>query len=166
MGDVIVKLDEKDLILIAGLGIAYTVFKSDSTWNLPASASPFLNWIADATANNHLPSKLLARVLYQESRFRKDIINGDTKSSAGAVGIAQIVPRWHPDVNPLDPKESIFYAAKYLRKLYNRFGNWRDALAAYNWGQGNLSRFKSGEFKNMPRETMDYVMEIARDVGL
>jgi len=34
-----------------------------------------------------------------------------------------------------NPDTSIYYGAKYLRKLYDRYGNWLDAIAAYNAGR-------------------------------
>ena len=118
----------------------------------------------DASRHWGIPEDLLARVAYQESRFRDDIISGKTVSHANAQGIMQIVPRWHPDVDPLNPTDAIWYAAKYLSSLYNRFGNWKHALAAYNWGQGNLAKYLSGTYKNMPKETANYISQITKDV--
>ncbi len=110
----------------------------------------------------NLPLNLLARVAYQESHFRPDIINGETKSEKGAVGIMQIMPRWHPNVDPSDPHDSIQYAGKYLRQLYNKLGTWDLALAAYNWGIGNL---QNKGFDNAPLETRNYVSDILSDIG-
>ncbi len=31
----------------------------------------------------------------------------------------QIIPKWHPNVDPTNPNDAIGYAAGYLRKLYN-----------------------------------------------
>lgn len=135
-----------------------------STWMPPASADPYLKTINQATVNHKLPPRLLGRLLFQESRFRPDIITGKVKSSAGAIGIAQIIPKWHPNVNPYDANASIHYAGFYLAQLQKQFGNWRDALAAYNWGPGNLTKFKKGQLKTMPKETVNYVNEITRDV--
>lgn len=137
-------------------------------WALPSNASEYAPDIMAAEMTNGIPTNLLGRLLWQESRFRPDIINGQTISSAGAVGIAQIVPRWHPTVDPLNPVESIYYAAGYLRDLYDRFGQWELALAAYNWGQGNVSRAlrEKGEnwFSALPKETRNYVTEITGDI--
>ena len=137
-------------------------------WATPTTANPYLADIMAAERNNDLPPQLLARVLYQESRYRPEIINGKLMSSAGAVGIAQIVPRWHPNVDATNPQESIYYAADYLRRLFDRFGSWKRALAAYNWGQGNVSNAitRNGDkwLQVAPTETQNYVREILADV--
>lgn len=137
-------------------------------WTPPEAAQPYLSDIMAAEYQYDLPRYLLARLLYQESRYRTDIISGATQSSAGAVGIAQIVPRWHPTVNALDPVSSIYYAASYLARLENRFGDWKTALAAYNWGPTAVSNAikQYGEkwLKQAPVETQNYVKEIWGDV--
>lgn len=145
----------------------------DDAWALPASAAPYADAIRSAERRNDIPNGILGRLLWQESRFRPDIIEGRTVSSAGAIGIAQIVPRWHPTARPLDPFASIDYAANYLRRLKEQFGSWEAALAAYNWGPGNLRTAQrrygddlSAWLPNAPRETRNYVTEIGQDTGL
>lgn len=132
-------------------------------WKPPITAAPYLGEIHKAETANDIPRDLLTRLIYQESRYRSDIISGQVISSAGAVGIAQIVPRWHPDVNPLDPVASIHYAAKYLAALYSQFGSWDHALAAYNWGPGNLKR---KGIEEAPLETRNYYSQILADVAV
>lgn len=110
------------------------------------------------------PVNMLVRLAYQESRFRQDIISGATVSSAGAVGIMQIVPRWHPDVNPLDPAAAIDYAGRYLASLYRQFGTWELALQAYNWGPGNLKKYLTAG-GSLPVETSRYSSQILADLG-
>jgi soluble lytic murein transglycosylase-like protein len=119
--------------------------------------------IDNAAADRGVPADLLARVLWQESRFRPDIINGTTRSSAGAVGIAQFMPATADDlgIDPLDPAQAIDGAARYLAQLHRMFGNWREALAAYNWGMGNVSR---RGIANAPAETREYVASIMGDI--
>lgn len=65
-----------------------------------------------------------------------------------------------------DPVKATIAACKYLSQLYNVFGDWDLALAAYNSGPGNVSKAikRSGGFKNywnirpyLPRETAGYV---------
>lgn len=125
-----------------------------------------------ATRRYGLPAGLLARQGYQESRFRDDIISGATVSSAGAVGIMQIIPRFHPEIDPgdaaadrraaLDPARAIDYAGKYLSLLYRQFGSWSQALAAYNWGPANVARTTNTTL--WPLETRNYVSQITADV--
>jgi membrane-bound lytic murein transglycosylase D len=65
-----------------------------------------------------------------------------------------------------DPIKSTDAAAKYLSKLYEIFGDWDLALAAYNSGPGNVSKAirRSGGYTNywnirpnLPRETAGYL---------
>lgn len=134
-------------------------------WIPPAGAAPYLATIRNAEIQYSLPENMLARLLYQESHYRPEIINGTKKSSAGALGIAQFMPATAKEmgIDPLDPNQAIPAAAKYLKGLYNRFGNWQEALAAYNWGQGNVSR---KGIDQAPTETRNYFSEILADLGL
>lgn len=111
-------------------------------WKWPAEAEPYRKLIAAASGKHSVPQNLLARLLWTESRFRPDIIDGRVRSSAGALGIAQFMPATAAafKIDPLDPRQAIDAAAQYLRQLKNRFGTWRYALIAYNWGQGNLAK--------------------------
>jgi len=133
----------------------------NATWQPPASAGPYLPLIYSAEQHYGMPHNLLARLLYQESRYREDIISGRTVSSAGAVGIAQLVPRFFPDIDARDPRQAIPAAARYLARLCRQFGSWALALAAYNWGPGNLSTRGVG---NAPGETVAYLRQISADV--
>ena len=121
-----------------------------------------------AEKKNQLPPGLLERVAQQESAFRSDIILGTTKSSAGALGLMQIVPRWHPKAKPLSPIHSIRYAAAFLHRLHGVYGRWDYALAAYNWGRGNVSksltRKPNNPQRSWPGETRRYVRDILKDV--
>ncbi|MGJ8591458.1 MAG: LysM peptidoglycan-binding domain-containing protein [Aquaticitalea sp.] len=65
-----------------------------------------------------------------------------------------------------DPIKSTIAASKYLAKLYEIFGDWDLALAAYNSGPGNVSKAirRSGGYQNywnlrphLPRETAGYL---------
>jgi len=153
-------------VIAAGIGL---LMMSQNAWTPPAAATPYLADIAAAEYQHGMPKNLMARLLYQESHYRKDIITGQKISSAGAVGIAQIVPRWHPNVDPLDPIAAIHYAAGYLARLKNQFGDWPTALAAYNWGPGNVSEARQDHgydwLKHAPKETQNYVSQIWGDVG-
>jgi soluble lytic murein transglycosylase-like protein len=162
-------MNKGGVVVVAVLGAAAVYYMTKTKWTPPEAAAPYLADIMAAEYQNGMPQYLLARLLYQESRYRWDIISGETTSSAGAVGIAQIVPRWHPNIDPLDPVASIHYAAAYLTKLKNQFGDWETALAAYNWGMGNVNNaMKTSGYKwlaSAPTETQNYVSEIWGDVA-
>ena len=156
------------IIAVGALLVVGSLVIPRKAWALPANAIKYADDITAAERIEQLPPSLLARLLYQESRYRDDIISGRLKSSAGAIGIAQIVPRWHPNVDPYNPRDSIFYAAGYLRDLYDQFGSWARALAAYNYGPGNLRKAINANGDNwiavVPTETQNYVTQILGDV--
>jgi hypothetical protein len=79
---------------------------------------------------------IFLRQINQESGF-----NPNARSGAGAVGIAQIVPRWHPGVHATDPVASLNYAAKLMSSLVQKYGNYQQALSVYN--SGNPEGYKS-----------------------
>lgn len=130
-------------------------------WKPPAK---YAAAIAQAEDSNGIPQNMLARLLYQECRYRADIISGATTSPAGAQGIAQFMPATAREmgIDPLDPAQAIPAAARYLAQQYRRFGTWTQALAAYNWGAGNVSR---KGLDNAPSETRKYFTEILADVN-
>lgn len=153
-------------IFSAGAAVLDTLGASVTRlFQLPERAAPYAEAIRTAEVNFSLPSGLLARLLYQESRFRPEIIDGRVASSAGAQGIAQFMPGTARElgIDPLDAQASIGAAARYLRAQFDRFGSWAQALAAYNWGPGNLQRKGLGA---APAETRRYVADILADVGL
>src|SRR5215469_9588016 len=96
---------------------------------------PYLNEAEDAVG---LPQNLLARIAYQESHFRHEIITGLLASPAGALGIMQLMPKFFTSVNvprPYDTDdviEQITEAAHFLAGLYKSTHDWSLAIAAYN----------------------------------
>lgn len=134
-------------------------------FSLPASAGPYADAIRSVEVKNSLPPGLLGRVLFQESRFRPEIINGTVKSPAGALGIAQFMPATARDlgIDPLDPAQAIPAAGAYLKKLFDLTGSWANAVASYNWGVGNVIR---KGIAAAPAETQKYVADVSADVNL
>ena len=140
------------------------IVKFNSGWSESKIPPEYLAAIRTAERANGIPHNILARLLYQESRWRPEIVSGAMKSSAGAIGIAQFLPATAKEygVNPYNAFESIAGAGRYLARLYKSFGNWTEALAAYNWGQGNVRR---KGLANAPLETRNYYGQILADVG-
>ena len=134
-----------------------------SKWSIPARGRRFAELFQRAEYTHGLPQHLLARTAQQESNFKVN-----ARSAAGAQGIMQLVPRWHPSVDPFDVAAAIDYAGALLRKHFNRFGSWTKALAAYNAGPTRLAREVSAHRVNwlahMPGETQDYIARITNDV--
>jgi hypothetical protein len=84
-----------------------------------------------------LDPDIFERQIQQESGF-----NPNAESGAGAIGIAQIVPAFHPSVDPRDPEASLDYAAQWMADLLRTYsGRYDLALSAYNAGPGNVAEF-------------------------
>jgi hypothetical protein len=113
---------------------------------------------AAATANE-LPFEFFARVIWQESRFRSDVVGPVTRSGERAQGIAQFMPMTTAERllrNPFDPAEALPKSAKFLRDLHEQFGNLGLAAAAYNAGPTRVRDWLAGR-RTLPSETHAYV---------
>lgn len=122
--------------------------------NIPAyrgRRSEFLPHARAAAQRHGIPEDLFLRLVQQESGW-----NPRAVSHKGATGLAQLMPGTAAKlgVNPHDPLQNLDGGARYLRMMYNQFGNWRLALAAYNAGPGAVQ--KHGGIPPY-RETMNYV---------
>ena len=118
-----------------------------------------------------IPADLLARMAYQESSFRPEYIDGSKPSSAGALGIMQLMPQYFDTVRvprpftTADTVAQIQQAAQELVRLMNHFNDWGLAVAAYNDGQGNVEQYVAGN-RGLPAQTVDYVSAVLADVPL
>lgn len=146
-----------------------TVTAAIAGWKSVGNASDWLPAIATSEQENNLPVDLLARIAYEESHFREDIIRGTKSSPAGALGILQLEPEYFPSVRAQIPftdsdvLSQIEEAALDVARLYGRFSDWSLAIAAYNAGEGNVHKY--GGIPPFP-ETQKYVADITADVGL
>lgn len=108
----------------------------------------------DAARRHGVPEDLFMRVIQQESGFRPDVT-----SSAGAFGLAQLMPGTAADlgVDPRDPLQNLDGGARYLRQQLDTFGSPALALAAYNAGPGRVR-----QYGGIPpfEETQNYVNRI------
>jgi soluble lytic murein transglycosylase-like protein len=107
-------------------------------------------WYAEAEG---IQPEMLHRQLNQESGW-----NPEAVSSEGAIGVAQIVPKWHPTVNPHDPHASIAYAAKWDAQNIRQYGSCERAMSVYNSGRPNA--YKDPHFAN--GQTYHYVRYICQ----
>lgn len=119
--------------------------------------------ILDAAAERHdVPRSLLRAVAWVESRW-----NPNAGSSVGAVGLLQLMPGTAQSLGVTDrtnPTQNADGGARFLASLKKRAGNWPVALAAYNWGPGNV--FGTADkpphmfSSQWPTNTQQYVREI------
>lgn len=108
------------------------------------------------------PQAYLAQI-EQESGW-----NVNAKSKAGARGLAQFMPATAKEykVNVNDPVSSLDKGALYMAKLKGKYsGNEDMARLAYNWGQGNVDKYLSGEGKPVPKEAQEYNAKIYSRMG-
>ena len=114
-----------------------------------------------------VPPNLALEVALKESGFNQAAI-----SPAGAIGIFQLMPGTAASlgVDPTDATQNIQGGVQYLGKLLAQFGDTATALAAYNWGPGNVSRAVASGDPNWladqaPSETQNYVSSIMAAIG-
>lgn len=103
--------------------------------------------VAAAEKEIGAPRGLLLAQMEQESGF-----SHDARSSAGAMGLAQVMPstlaslekRMGRKLDPYNWKDAVLIQKEIMRENYSQFGNWDDSLRAYNGGW-DKSRWDNSE---------------------
>lgn len=113
------------------------------------------NIIDRASKKYHVDPELIKAVVRVESNF-----DANCTSPKGAMGLMQLMPETAEELgvkNCYDPVENIMAGTRYLKNLLDRYdGNVFLALAAYNWGMGNIERHP----EKLPRETRTYIARV------
>ena len=136
-------------------------------------SSRYLFYIVQEVNVRNMPTEI-ALLPFVESAFVTH-----AKSSAKAMGLWQFMPATGKDFRLTqnvfrderrDVVQSTDAALDYLQRLYNQFGTWELALAAYNWGAGNITKAQKRnlaaglptnyESLTMPKETRQYVPKL------
>ena len=147
--------------------------RPDYIQRMTERSSRYLFHIVEEIELRNMPMEL-ALLPFIESAF-----NPQAVSSARAAGMWQFMPATGES---FDLKQNVFRddrrdvlastraALDYLQQLHDRFGNWHLALAAYNWGQGNVNRAITRNARDglstgytdltMPMETRLYVPKL------
>ena len=138
-----------------------------------ARSSRYLFYIVAEINVRNMPTEI-ALLPFVESAF-----NPVAKSTAKAMGIWQFMPATGKDFKLTqnmfrderrDVLQSTNAALDYLERLHRQFGDWQLALAAYNWGEGNVAKaIKRNQAAGlptdylslkMPKETREYVPKL------
>lgn len=124
-----------------------------------------------------VPQDIIYAVIKNESSFKSDAV-----SHKGAIGLMQVTPSTYEwlctkeapsEINTellFSPKTNIQYGTMLLSILYSEYGVWETALAAYNAGMGNVSKWLTseeystdGRLTNIPfKETRAYVKKVIK----
>lgn len=149
------------------------VSRPDYIQRMTERSRKYLFHVVEELERRNMPTEL-ALLPFIESAF-----NPQAVSSARAAGMWQFMPATG---QYFELKQNVFRddrrdvlastkaALDYLQKLYGMFGNWHLALAAYNWGEGNVQRAIARNQRmglgtgytdlNMPAETRSYVPKL------
>ena len=123
---------------------------------LPAEQLPTEAIIEKASRRYGVDGSLIRAIIKAESNF-----NPRAVSSAGAQGLMQLMPATARGLgvsDSFDPEQNVMAGTRFLKDMLRRYdGNLDEALAAYNWGPGNLDRHGSD---NLPRETRAYLGKV------
>lgn len=147
--------------------IGDVIVSSTAGWKSVGEGPQWIPILNQAETAYGIPDDLLARIAYQESHFRNDIITGNKVSPAGALGLMQMMPQYFSSVRvsrPFTPENTqaqIMEAAQLLANNYASTKNWSLAVAAYNAGLGNVQKYGG-----IPpfAETEKYVAAILADI--
>jgi soluble lytic murein transglycosylase-like protein len=123
--------------------------------------------VAKAAATFALPEAWLNAVMARESGGHTSLNGRPITSSAGAMGLMQVMPRTYDDLrrqlglgaDPYAPYDNITAGAAYLQQMYRRYG-YPGMFAAYNAGPGRFDDFLLRQ-RPLPPETLAYVAKIA-----
>ena len=122
-----------------------------------ASTSAIQAEITSEANQYGIPPSIALAVAKQESGYNQAAIG-----SSGEIGVFQLMPATAAGlkVNPSDLDQNIQGGVSLLSSLYGQYGNWPQALEAYNAGPGAVA---SG---NIPSSTQSYVSSVMAQAGM
>ena len=132
---------------------------------------PWRPYIRTASNRFSVPQSWIRAVMQQESGGHEYRNGQPIVSSAGAMGLMQLMPATYADMqsqnglgdDPYEPHDNILAGTAYIRQMYARYGA-PAFLAAYNAGPQRLDDYLASG-RRLPNETVDYVASIAPHLG-
>ena len=132
-------------IAILSVAIGFTAEHIKEKYELASHPKKYSEYVEKYSELYQVPEAVCYSVIKCESGFDSAAV-----SSAGAIGLMQIMPSTfeylcsllkeeHEQGLLYDPETNIKFGTFYLSVLYERFGNWETALAAYNCGPSRVS---------------------------
>lgn len=98
-----------------------------------------------------------------------NVIKGPMTRHGQAIGVSQLIESTAKGlgVDPYDETQNREGGKRELATQFEKYGNWEDALAAYNWGPGNVDKWIAGgrDPSKMPAETRKYVPAVMASIG-
>jgi len=117
--------------------------------------SSYDDMIERVAVRHGVPAALIKAVVKTESNFQRHAV-----SSKGAQGLMQLMPATAADLGVEDAfsaEQNVRGGTRYLRAMIDRYGDWKQALAAYNAGPGAVD-----QYGGIPpyQETREYVERV------
>jgi len=132
-----------------------------------APADPWASFVAEASHRFAIPDAWIKSVMHAESAGQTTLHGQPITSSAGAMGLMQVMPdtyqamraAYHLGADAYDPHDNILAGAAYLRAMYDRFG-YPGLFAAYNAGPGRYDAYLTNG-QALPAETVRYLATVS-----
>jgi len=151
--------------------IPTTVATSSVAQEPSAAIDRWQPFIAEASLRFGIPEPWIRNVMRTESAGLAMLDGAPITSSAGAMGLMQVMPetyeamrkRYGLGADPYDPHDNILAGAAFLRELSGRYG-YPGCLAAYHAGPRRFEQYLR-QGRSLPPETWRYLAEIAPGVA-
>ena len=158
--------------ILLGFVLDFAITKIE--YSVYPQPSAYVGYVKKYSEKFDVPEEIIWAVIKTESNFDASAVSGK-----GAVGLMQMVEPTFDEISNLrlkegfpsgmryDPETNIRYGTYYLSYLYERYGDWDTAIAAYNGGLGKVDEWMGEDGKlsidEIPwgyRETIFYVLKV------
>lgn len=125
------------VLLFNSNGFAYTKYQKTYFFiekhSGKKAAKKYTSLVVRKSEKYKIPALLVASVIIQESNFNPNVVTGS------CVGLMQVNPGYwaKPRENMFRPEDNVEAGCRLLKRLKDRFGDWGQALTAYNFGENH-----------------------------